>query len=114
MSRKKHTAMSRSDIPYAQRLQIAKRAEIAAQRDDAAMVAVQVACVALNDTEGLGYIRLTRFAKRLQELMIEFYQDRTVGEAHVAARLREIGFVVEGGRIYSLEDSDGNTVKAPK
>lgn len=46
--------------------------------------------------------------------MIEFYQDRAVGEAHVQARLKEMGFIVEGGRMFSLEDMEGNTVKVPK
>lgn len=51
-----------SDIPYALRLQMAKVAQVRDHRDDAARVALKVA---LNDTEGLGYVRLSRFAKRL-------------------------------------------------
>ena len=52
-----------------------KRATIAEHRNEAAMVALQIACVALNDTEGLGYKRLSVFAKRLQELVAEYYED---------------------------------------
>lgn len=104
----------RSDVPYAVRLQAKKYAETKAQRDDAVMVALQVACVALNDTEGLGYVRLSRFAKRLQELMREFYADREVQEVHLAKRLEQMGFVVENGRMYCLEDLEGKIVKKPK
>lgn len=110
----KQQIMQRTDIPYAQRLQMKKQAQIAAHRDDAAMVALQIACIALNDTEHLGYVRISRFAKHLQELLEEFYSDRVVGEAHVAARLREMGFVVEDGHMYCLEDLQGKLVKAPK
>ena len=51
-----------TDIPYAQRMLMQKCQTIAEHRDDAAKVALQVACVALNDTEGLGYQRLSKFA----------------------------------------------------
>ena len=39
----------RSDIPYKDRLLMQKHQSIAAHRDEAARVALQVACVALND-----------------------------------------------------------------
>lgn len=44
--------MGRTDIPMAQRMLMQKRETIAEHRNEAAMVALQVACVALNDTEG--------------------------------------------------------------
>lgn len=40
----------RSDIPYAARLQMQKYQQIADHRNEAAMIALQVACVALNET----------------------------------------------------------------
>lgn len=103
-----------SQIPYVQRLQIRKNAETAAQREDAAIVALMVACVALNDTEGLGYIRLSRFAKRCSELLDLFYRNRELEEAHLHQRLRQLGFVVKNGRLYAVQDDEGNVVKKPK
>ena len=101
----------RTDIPYKDRLLMQKYQNIAAHRDEAAKVALQVACVALNDTEGLGYHRLSRFAKRLQELIAEYYEDTEVGDAHLKQRLTQLGFIVENGRMYAAEDMDGNVVK---
>ena len=105
---------SRSDIPYALRLQMAKVAQVRDHRYDAARVALKVALVALNDTEGLGYVRLCRFSKRLQELVAEFYEDREVQEVHLDERLKSMGFDIRDGRVFSLEDQDGNFVKKKK
>lgn len=57
----------RSDIPYRDRLLMDKLATVAEHRDHAALVAMKIATVALNDTEGMGYIRLSRFAMRQME-----------------------------------------------
>lgn len=43
----------RSDIPYKDRLLMQRHDNIRDHRDEAARVAMQLACVALNDTEGL-------------------------------------------------------------
>lgn len=102
---------ARSDIPYALRLQMAKVAQVRDHRDDAARVALKVALVALNDTEGLGYVRLSRFAKRLQVLLDEFYQDREVQEVHLDERLKTMGFDIRDGRVFATEDLEGNIVK---
>lgn len=100
-----------SDIPYAERLLMQKRQNIAAHRNEAASIALRVACVALNDTEGLGYQRLTRFAKRLQELIAEYYEDPEVGEAHLNARLEQLGFLMKDGHMFAVENSEtGETV----
>lgn len=103
-----------SQIPYALRLQARKYADTKANRDDAAMVAMKVACVALNDTEGLGYFRLCRFAKRVKELIDLFYADRDVQEVHLNQRLEQLGFVFYEGRMHCLENEDGDVVKKPK
>ena len=95
---------------YAEQLQMKKIMATRAERDDAAMVAMQLACVALNDTEGLGCVRLTRFARRLHQLIQEFYSDRPVGEVHLKARLEELGFIVQDGRMFGLQDEDGNVL----
>ena len=102
---------TRSDIPYALRLQMQKVNMVVDHRDDAARVALKVALVALNDTEGLGYMRLSRFAKRLQELISLFYEDREVQEVHLNERLKAMGFDIRDGRVFALEDLEGNIVK---
>ena len=99
-----------SQIPYAQRKLMEKFKTIAEHRDDAAKIALQVACVALNDTEGLGYLRLSKFAKRLQQLLHEYYEDPDVGEYHLHQRLEQLGFKVINGRMCALEDLEGNIV----
>ncbi len=110
MPKNKKAKCVRSDIPYAQRLQMQKFQQIADQRDDAARIAMQVACVALNDTEGLGYMRLSRFARRLHELIREYYEDREVGDAHLKTRLEQMGFIVKDGRMLIVEKESGEVV----
>ena len=100
----------RSDIPYKDRLLMQKHQQIADHRNEAARIALQVACVALNDTEGLGYQRLSRFAKRLQELIAEYYEDTDVGDAHLKTRLEQLGFLVKDGHMFAVEDSTGKVV----
>lgn len=111
MSKKK---FAHSEIPYAQRLQMQKFANIAAHRDEAAMIAMQIACVALNDTEGLGYQRLSRFAKRQQILTREYYSDPEVGAAHLATRLQQLGFIVKDGKMYVAEDPETGEIVATR
>ena len=105
--RSKH---GRSDIPYRDRLLMSKYATVAGHRDDAARVALKIATVALNDTEGLGYTRLCRFAKRQQQLMEEYYSDPEYMEIKLNQRLMSMGFLVENGHMYGAVDGDGNTV----
>ena len=104
----------RSDIPYKDRLLMQKHSEIAAHRNEAAQVALQVACVALNDTEGLGYTRLSRFAKRLNELIQEYYEDPEVGHVHLMQRLQQLGFLIQDGKMLAATDEDGNPVPIAK
>lgn len=112
MQKRKH---QRSDIPYAQRILMEKKATIAEHRNEAAMIALQIACVALNDTEGLGYKRLSVFAKRLQELVAEYYQDPDVGAAHLKTRLEQLGFIVKNGHMFCVENAEtGEFVPAAK
>ena len=111
MAKKK---FQRSDIPYKDRLLMQKHSEIAAHRNEAAQVALQVACVALNDTEGLGYTRLSRFAKRLHELIQEYYEDPEVGHVHLMQRLEQLGFLIQDGKMLSAVDEDGNPVPIAK
>lgn len=104
----------RSDIPYKDRLLMDKHRKIADHRDEAARIALQIACVALNDTEGLGYLRLSRFARRVQQLTAEYYADTELGEAHLATRLQQLGFIVKDGHMFAVENSETGEVVAPK
>ena len=106
MAKKKTTIMNRSNIPYSQRLLMDKYETIRQHRDDAARVVMHLACVALNNTEGLGYLRLSRFARELAVLVREYYADPEVGQAHLMERLSQMGFIVRDGRIYAAENSE--------
>lgn len=103
---------ARSDIPYADRLLYQRFNTLKEHRDDAARTALKIGCVALNDTEGLGYLRLVRFAQRQQQLTLEYYADPEVQEAHLNERLTQIGFVCKDGRLLGVMDKDGNPIKA--
>lgn len=103
----KSKGVQRSDIPYKDRLMVHQFANIAQHRDHSALVANKVGMVALNDTEGLGYLRLSRFAKRYHFLNEEYYSDPEYQEAKLDQRLRQLGFLVEDGRVYCAEDDDG-------
>jgi hypothetical protein len=104
----------RSDIPYKDRLLLEKYRTIKEHRDDAARVALKVACVALNNTEGLGYTRLIRFADELERLLDEYYSDPEVQEEHLNERLNQIGFCCEGPHMYGATDQNGKAVKMEK
>ncbi|MBR3972898.1 MAG: hypothetical protein IKJ99_02960 [Oscillospiraceae bacterium] len=99
-----------SDIPYAQRLLMNKFRTIAEHRDHAALTALKIATVALNDTEGMGYMRLARFAKHQQELTEEYYEDPEYMEEKLNQRLEQMGFRVVNGRLFGAIDENGNTV----
>ncbi len=97
----------RSDIPYKDRLLMQRHDNIRDHRDEAARVAMQLACVALNDTEGLGCKLLAKFAHRVMELIQEYYSDPEVGEVHLHQRLRQLGVIVRDGHMIALEGPDG-------
>lgn len=108
--RTKTKGVQRSDIPYKDRLMVNQFANIAQHRDHSALVANKVGMVALNDTEGLGYLRLSRFAKRYHFLNEEYYSDPEYQEAKLDERLRKLGFLVEDGRVFCAEDEEDNIV----
>lgn len=117
MAKKKYSGghFGRSDIPYKDRLLMDKYSRIRDHRNDAARVALKVACVALNDTEGLGYQRLSRFAKRLQELVQEYYADPDVQEVHLNERLEQMGFIIDpNGVMFCVENSQTGEVMPKK
>lgn len=98
----------RSDIPMKDRLLMNKFATVAEHRDHAALTAMKIATVALNNTEGMGYIRLARFAKEQQKLTEEYYTDPEYQEEKLNQRLEQLGFRVVNGRLYGAIDEDGN------
>ena len=101
---------ARSDIPYKDRLLMAKFTNVAQHRDHAALTAMKIATVALNDTEGMGYLRLARFAKRQQALTEEYYSDPEYMEAKLNQRLEQLGFKIVDGRLFGALDDQGNIV----
>ena len=100
----------RSDIPMKDRLLINKFATVAEHRDHAALTAMKIATVALNNTEGMGYFRLARFAREQQKLTEEYYTDPEYQEEKLNQRLTQLGFKVVNGRLYGAVDENGNTV----
>lgn len=108
--RKKQSGVARSDIPYKDRLMVNRFADIALHRDHSALVANKIGMVALNDTEGHGYLRLSRWAKRYNILNEEFYADPEYQEAKLDERLRKLGFLVEEGRVFCAQDDAENIV----
>lgn len=99
-----------SDIPMKDRLLMNKFATVAEHRDHAALIAMKIATVALNNTEGMGYFRLARFAREQQKLTEEYYTDPEYQEEKLNQRLTQMGFKVVNGRMYGAVDEDGNTV----
>lgn len=104
----KKNRFGRTDIPYKDRLLMDKYTTVAQHRDHAALTAMKIATVALNDTEKMGYLRLARFAKRQQELTEEYYQDPEYQEAKLNQRLEALGFKIVNGRIFGAVDDEGN------
>lgn len=99
MAKLKHhrrSIMGRSDIPYAQRLRMQMRQDIASNRGYAARITLYIISVALHECEGIGYGRLGRFAQRYRALEDEFYEDPEVGMAHAAQRMAQLGLPISG------------------
>lgn len=111
--RTKSKGVPRSDIPYKDRLMVNQFANIAAHRDHSALVANKLRMIAENDEEGLGYLRLSRIAKRYHNISEEYYTDPEYYEAKADQRLRQMGFLVEDGRVFCAEDDEDNIVSTP-
>lgn len=100
----------RTDIPYKDRLLLDKLTTIAQHRDHAAMVVLKIATWVLNRQEGLGYMRLCRFARETQKMIDLYYSDPEYQEVKLNQGLEQIGFLIKDGRLYSAVDGDGNTI----
>ena len=110
MAKKTKPKFQRSDIPLKDRLLMNKFSTVAEHRDHAGLTAMKIATVALNDTEGMGYMRLARFAKHQQALTEEYYSDPEYMEEKLNQRLEQLGFKVVNGRLFGAVDDEGNTV----
>ena len=93
----------RTDLPYSERMMMARNENIFFHRDDAARSVLMLAMVALNDTEQMGYTRLLRFVNQLRPMIQEYYEDRERMHEHVRRRLEGMGFVVRGNEVYPKE-----------
>ena len=100
----------RSDIPFVKRMKQDRLATAVAHRDDAHLVELKLALVSLNETEGLGYVRLSRFAKQQQINRDRFYDDPEYERAKLDEAVRQLGFVVEEGRLVCAVDENGKIV----
>lgn len=120
MARKNKGFMGRSDIPFAQRMQLQRQAEIVSIRNQAAKVAMFCRSVALHDVEGIGYKRLVRFSLHFKKVIDEFYEDVEVGMAHAAQRLAQMGRPISGelftvepdGRSKRVTEKQNNALQA--
>ena len=94
--RHKQGIMGRSDIPFAQRINIQQGNDIAVGRNHAAKITMFCDCVALNELEGIGYKRLVRYSLRFKEIVDEFYADVELGMAHAKRRMEQMGRPISG------------------
>lgn len=110
MANKRNPKLERSDIPYAERLRLKKLQNIAAHRDDAHLTELKIALVSLNESEGLGYVRLSRFAQTQQKNRDAYYKDPEYESVKLDQAVRQLGFIVEDGRLICAVDEEGNIV----
>lgn len=92
----KGSVMGRSDIPYAQRIQIQHRTDVAFNREQAAKVTMFCMCIAMHEIKGVGYKRLVRYSNRYIDNEREFYEDIEVGMNHAKTRMAQIGMPISG------------------
>ena len=113
--KKKHHSRPHVDGYMSTAFKAAVRKTIEDNREEASKTICKLSLVALNDTEGLGYKRLTRFSLRLMELVDAYYEDEEVGKAHLIQRLQQIGYeVVQDGEIRAYLDADDQPVSVRK
>lgn len=111
---KRKDPMTRSDIPYAERLRMNKLSTLAAHRDDAHLVELKLSLVSLNESEGLGCVRLSRFARIQQKNREEYYSDPDYMGAKLDEAVRKLGFIVEDGRLCCYINEDGKVAPYDK
>jgi hypothetical protein len=88
--------MSRSDIPFAQRMAMQHHSDIAVNREQAAKIAMFCVSVAMHELEGIGYKRLVKFSIEFMNNIHEFYEDPDVGMDRTKRRLEQNGIQISG------------------
>lgn len=88
--------MNRSDIPYAQRLAMQQKKDIAVNREHSAKITLYCMSISMNRLYGIGYKRLTRFSRTFKAINDEFYEDIEIGMAHAKRRMDQIGMPISG------------------
>lgn len=108
-SRNKSGIMGRSDIPYAQRLNLQQKSDINIGREQAAKVTLYCLSVAMYEIKKVGYTRLVRFSHRYMRYEREFYADVELGMAHAKTRMDQMGMPISGE--FFTEKVDGLTIR---
>lgn len=103
--------MGRSDIPYAQRIQMQQRSHIAWSREQGARIYMYCFSVAANEIHGKGYKALVQFAARFREIDKEFYGNGDIEYSMDDARRRlaQMGITISGD--IALAKNTGNYTK---
>lgn len=102
--------MSRSDIPYAQRLTMQHMSDVKFNRDHSAQIAMFCTSIALHEVAGVGYKRLVKYSLHFKKIVDEFYgDDLDVSMSHAKHRMEQIGMPISG-EFFSV-DSTGMTKK---
>lgn len=114
MAKNKKPKRERSDIPYAERLRMKKLEHIAEHRDDAHLIELKLSLVSLNEALGLGCIRLSQYAKVQQQNREKFYADHEYERVKLDQAVRQLGFIVEDGRLIAALGEEGKVIPAKK
>lgn len=100
--------MGRSDIPFAQRIQMQQRSHIAWSREQGARIFMYAFAAAAHQIHGKGYVSLVRFASRFREIDKEFYGSGDIEYSMEDARRRlaQMGITISGD--IALAKNTGN------
>lgn len=103
--------MGRSDIPFAQRLQMQQRSHISWSREQGARIFMYAFAAAAHQIHGKGYVSLVRFASRFREIDREFYGSGDIEYSMEDARRRlaQMGITISGD--IALAKNTGNYTK---
>ena len=113
-AKKKHRPaggiMGRSDIPFAQRIQMQQRSHIAWSREQGARIFMYAFSAAAHQIHGKGYVSLVRFANRFREIDKEVYGSGDIEYSMEDARRRlaQMGITISGN-IAVAQNTEGCT-----
>ena len=102
--------MGRSDIPFAQRIQMQQRSHIAWSREQGARIFMYAFSAAAHQIHGKGYVSLVRFANRFREIDKEVYGSGDIEYSMEDARRRlaQMGITISGN-IAVAQNTEGCT-----